>query len=446
MVKQFRGVVKVADVQEEFDNITDRINTMVKAYNNSLKEQGEIDYYTGSSALAPSGYTLTVGGLKTIINAYDGACIGCKAYRVSDTQTKVTGGILFDDGKVYKINERLLTGTGDTLYYDKTYKRLTLGASSGTTTTWSSFTIPNFTSSNTYGSVYANYNSGNAYQARSSAGSWSWGWDMGTPAAMGSNKVINNENVRCWSWDFPSGCQVTSGASFSFWIDFARYQQRDETFLITWVQINGGTPIQMDSPTYGEHVGNGMRFTINLTAGTLTSLKIYVGFVYNSHLTLNSYQMKLINVILSGVQRKVTTITGESTGKLVKICNLNWARDDKYMNDINNTQLTGFSTYKYKMSQANYGNSLRQGIQNAESFNNTSQGNFYIAAVPPKFPWDSGTVTLLGQTVSTSGDIGDRKFNSNFMFSPLYVPKGLAVPYSSATASKARTATKVLKS
>ena len=68
--KNFKGQVKISDVQETFNEIVNRTNEMLEFYNSSEGVQ-DIDYTKGSPTLAPSGYTLTVGGLKQAMKFED---------------------------------------------------------------------------------------------------------------------------------------------------------------------------------------------------------------------------------------------------------------------------------------------------------------------------------------------------------------------------------------
>lgn len=77
MVKKFQGKVTIQSIQDEFDNLVNRINTMVDAYNAS-ESVNDIDFSKGGTTLAPAGYTLTIGGLKQLMRFYDGSVFGCK--------------------------------------------------------------------------------------------------------------------------------------------------------------------------------------------------------------------------------------------------------------------------------------------------------------------------------------------------------------------------------
>lgn len=112
----FRGQVKVSDVQAAFDDFTNRINTMVSTYNTTNTALANIDLSVGSPTLAAAGYTLTIGGIKQLLEAYDGVLIGCRAFRVDSTHIAVTDGVYLTKDKPYKINAQILTGNGYDIY------------------------------------------------------------------------------------------------------------------------------------------------------------------------------------------------------------------------------------------------------------------------------------------------------------------------------------------
>lgn len=135
MVKRyFKGQVKISDVQEAFDEIVNATNAIVSIYNSS-KAIEDIDYTKGSAVLAPSGYTLTVGGLKQALALADGCVVGAKPILLSKQQIKMTTGILISDAGVYRLPDAILdkpSGSRSklTLYYDifnKTYTWANLG-------------------------------------------------------------------------------------------------------------------------------------------------------------------------------------------------------------------------------------------------------------------------------------------------------------------------------
>lgn len=95
MVKNFKGKVHVEDVRNEFDILVSEINTIIDAYNSS-DYINNIDYNNVSADLAPSGYTLSIGGLKKVLLAYDGFILGCKVFTNEDmSKYIISNGLLF---------------------------------------------------------------------------------------------------------------------------------------------------------------------------------------------------------------------------------------------------------------------------------------------------------------------------------------------------------------
>ena len=82
-IKDFRGQVKVSDVQNAFDEIVNRINSKVDVYNSFFDLQ-DYDLTKGSPLLGASGYTLSVGGLKSVLNSYANTVIGCRTWKIDD--------------------------------------------------------------------------------------------------------------------------------------------------------------------------------------------------------------------------------------------------------------------------------------------------------------------------------------------------------------------------
>lgn len=118
MVKKFRGQVKISDVQSEFDAIVNRINDMVDAYNESEGVK-DIDYTVGGDTLAPAGYTLTIGGLKQVMNTMDGLVCGAKPIRLSANKVRLTDGILITKNGFFRLPQTEITPIqGKTIFYN----------------------------------------------------------------------------------------------------------------------------------------------------------------------------------------------------------------------------------------------------------------------------------------------------------------------------------------
>lgn len=121
VIKLFKGQVKIADVKAAFNEVIEKVNAMITDYNNSSYIQ-DIDYSIGGATLAPSGYTLTVGGMKQFMNSCDGSVIGAKPFRVSDTKLKMTTGLLITKYGIYRLPDSVLAIPTDkqyrTIYYN----------------------------------------------------------------------------------------------------------------------------------------------------------------------------------------------------------------------------------------------------------------------------------------------------------------------------------------
>lgn len=129
MVKQFKGEVKISDVQAEFDALVDRINKMVDAYNGTNQVITNIDYTKGGSNLAPSGYTLTVGGIKQALKSLDGHVVGGKCFYNTATTVKMSDGLLFTKGGVFRLPDSILDrpSNGNSIWYDTNTQKYVWG-------------------------------------------------------------------------------------------------------------------------------------------------------------------------------------------------------------------------------------------------------------------------------------------------------------------------------
>lgn len=120
-MKNFKGQVKISDVQEAFDEVVGNINSLVDTYNKQSFVK-EIDYTIGGEHLAPSGYTLTVGGYKELIEAAEGCVVGGKPFRVDDNHLKLTTGMLVARNGIFRLPDSVLPIPTDdkyrTVYYN----------------------------------------------------------------------------------------------------------------------------------------------------------------------------------------------------------------------------------------------------------------------------------------------------------------------------------------
>ena len=123
VIKLFKGQVKITDVKAAFDEIIEKVNTMITDYNNSSYIQ-DIDYSVAGSTLAPSGYTLTVGGMKQFMDSCDGSVVGGKPFKVNANKFKMSTGLLVTKNGIYRLPDSVLNIPTDkqyrTVYYNTT--------------------------------------------------------------------------------------------------------------------------------------------------------------------------------------------------------------------------------------------------------------------------------------------------------------------------------------
>lgn len=112
----FKGQVKIEDVKNEFDYLINHINALIDKYNLAA-EALNFTIDTGSPSLAPEGYTLSIGGLKKIVNVYNGCTFGSHIFKAGDKYI-VTAGIAFRNNKVIKLPQTVLTYYATGLYLE----------------------------------------------------------------------------------------------------------------------------------------------------------------------------------------------------------------------------------------------------------------------------------------------------------------------------------------
>lgn len=133
MVKRFKGQVEINQVKEALEDVESKINEMIDAYNESLELQ-DIDYSKGGVGIAPSGYTLSIGGLKTMMSACNGLVIGAKALRYSNNSLCMTTGVLITTNSFYRLPSKVISVSSKkgTVYFNTS--TLDYSLTSGTNT------------------------------------------------------------------------------------------------------------------------------------------------------------------------------------------------------------------------------------------------------------------------------------------------------------------------
>ena len=118
--KDFKGQVRISEVKECLDTLVAGVNKQIDLYNTSDYVQ-DIDYNIGAPDLAPLNYTLSVGGLKKFLNAYNGCVVGCKAFNIGG-QYAVTDGIMFLQDGCHRIPAQIIPSLPKTLEYSPSAK------------------------------------------------------------------------------------------------------------------------------------------------------------------------------------------------------------------------------------------------------------------------------------------------------------------------------------
>lgn len=388
-MKDFKGLVKISDVQNAFDEITGSINNMIDAYNASAKVL-DIDYTKGSEELGASGYTLSVGGLKQVINTYQGCSVGCKAFKIDENHCKVTTGYVFADNKVYRVKEQDLTGSGTILYYDIDNDKLTFGA--GATTSIQSITIPKITNNNSWGTISANYNSDRAWQGTVTEKSGTaipyGGW--------GSGSINTNAATLTWQWKFPV---TVSSARVKLNLYLAFFSGKE------WAVNTIGGSIANITQTDAGDGSRWVEFDITNSSG----IKLTVNQVYGSFLVLGATQ--LIN------PKSIVTIGGDtSVGRLVKICDLNWNRESKQLATINKT-MSESSSRAITINAKNIPFVNNGGYTGENAFCWATDGQY------------DGEVNLFGNQISYMQNRGGSSLRYFTIPTYLYIPKNVTNPF-----------------
>lgn len=138
MVYQFRGQVKIEDVQKAFDDMINLVNRLRKKYEDALKTTS-YDVSVGGIDLAPNRYTLSVGGLKAALKDMQGATFGCRVFKCNNTYVVSSGIRIEANNTIIPIPAGVVTGgTGNYVIFNKTSKTFTFSQSrteNGTITT-----------------------------------------------------------------------------------------------------------------------------------------------------------------------------------------------------------------------------------------------------------------------------------------------------------------------
>ena len=151
---QFKGQVKIEDVSKQLDLLVDGINSMIDTYNDAGYVT-DIDLNDVSSELSPMDYTLSVGGLKKVLDAYDNTVIGCNVFTDSKKENLyISSGLLLTRNGGYGLPSAVIKNEGQTEIWYSPSKNQYVGDSAAVAST-APFTMPNITSNESWGKFEA---------------------------------------------------------------------------------------------------------------------------------------------------------------------------------------------------------------------------------------------------------------------------------------------------
>lgn len=405
MIKDFQGQVKVADIQAAFDEIVDRINKQVDIYNNAAGYE-DIDYTKGSPKLGSGNYTLTIGGLKSVINAYNGTLIGCKVYKLSDTSVLVSGGLYFKDGQVYRINSTVLVADEgwdvSDLYYDIDQETVMFksGSTSDIIEVQTGWTQPTINSNTDCGVFTANYNSGSAYSVTNNSG-----WSMNYSSIIGGQ--VANPAV---TWNLPKTIKC-SNISF--------------TSNVNNVLGDGNIVVYAD----GEHIYTGTAsgsHSINLNNREVNSITI--AYIVSGGF---GFSVNIANLLVAGAANSYAYESGgviTPSDNIIKISHLNWESGDLILNSLEGFQLEGF--HDVKLTSQN--RSVSQLGQGWEGIDTSSSPKFvaYTTRLATGRLNIYGTTSFMGLILNNARDTGDSPHRAHWIataLSLIFIPKGFSI-------------------
>lgn len=370
MVKNFKGIVKVSDVQNEFNKLVQGLNTSVDEYNN-IDEVKNIDYNKAGSLLGQLGYTLTIGGLKQFMQIYNGFCFGCKVFKTGNNQCKPTGGILVTEDKFYRIPTDIVSGHGSMLFYNPKTDKCLLG---GTTKVTKQVSIPAATSNNKPWIITTNYSQSTAWKGvnYNQYGKNKSGWSLGNlKDAFPKNKIelkdgsiINkSECARYITLKYPS--ELTYKKSSSTYISICLCTPNLQPF--NGAMVLGNIAIGFDSDNLTTHyfLNNTADFRENgVRCGQVDANTFRIDFQLAGKsdrkfksVTIAIPELVIVNssinatgaypatpVIAQGIgiygQNPTTTVTvldNDTHDDVYKIADLNWEKtssDKLWLNDL----------------------------------------------------------------------------------------------------------------
>lgn len=424
MVRNFKGVVKIADVQEEFDKLLTSINNSIDLYNAGLNVD-DIDYNNGGSDLSPQGYTLSIGGLKTVLAAYDGAVIGSKVFKNSEGQFIVSEGLYIKDGNILRLPSKHVNGSGNIVYYNKVTGEYSFSNKINQSGYYQIITTST-TSPAINGSDYAPLGSMWGTSAIYWAGNnYAQYWPFEAfPNNTGKWFATANGEDYILTWQFVNPT-ILSNISLQYGVWGGGYLQitdlNDNVLLSDSVSGAGTKAWKNYSGTFntGDTLYNGIKIKVRgfnkayVTDAVLSFATHELGYI---RLTGTTQTKVWIPQEVSGNPEDFVEVSQVNTNRISKLCNTQNALNENIPN------------YNFKIASKNIGYS-RVG----EGLSNGTKGQI-VSGMEACANAKDGTghsAYLFGTLVSHNRR--DRDMNEGCYWIPmnyLFIPKGLANPYS----------------
>jgi len=416
MVRNFKGVVKVADVQAEFDALLNRINTAIDLYNSSLNVE-DVDYNNGGSDLAALGYTLSVGGLKKVLAAFDGALLGGQVLRVSNGNYIVSEGLYIKDGLVTRLPSKAVAGSGNILYYNTSSNNYSFSTTSSQTGYYQDIvtttTTPNISGSNSAslgtlgdtGAVYYNGNNFVAYAPYMSFPSNSANWFL-------PSQTNGMSYTLTWNFLNPTELQsitLTYGGFSGGKITITDLNNR--TLLTNTVSGTGTGARKNYTGTFstGTTKYNGIKIKVECTAGSSILLDSLFGRLFLGNIKLTGKTTTRVFVPASaGDPEDFIPIAMINSNRISRLCNTQKAI---------NEDIPGY-TLKIESNGNNYGMNVNQ------TLSNSTKGQFYSGSAGRNC-----RINLFGTQVAYHQWHGDATDSYWEPFSYMFIPKGISNPY-----------------
>ena len=253
-----------------------------------------------SDELSPMDYTLSVGGLRKILDAYDGAVIGCKVYPVNKAKNLlITSGLLLTRNGGYKLPTAVLANDKSNSLWFSPSKGLYKG-SSATIQETVNFTMPTITSNESWGKM--------ALKTTTYGEHKTYNW----------NNIHGNKNSKAWFATKTDNGMVVGGAFSSAlkcdlnwtWDNFpSQIKAKTLSFIVNknGRQVGGALTVNVTTPkgvvqVLQRGVGGGRSdISIDVSKYTITGMHIRIDYGRTSAVVTQISDLKIEGQVITEV-------------------------------------------------------------------------------------------------------------------------------------------------